>query len=185
MHLIFLVTVATVVAKNSREDNNRGLEWKSVESSNEVSLYGRGKRQVYYLCGYFPNQYLSFSPCNNNCNTCNCQVSCSTTIYCQQFNSNWKCMSGCCRIPYNDPTLPPPVTTTTPSNPVAPLCGGRETSGGYCRAGRLCGSGYLCTDNNVCCRCAYSTSIGPCVNGKCPENTYCSPTNNCCPYLVK
>ncbi|CAI2353997.1 unnamed protein product [Caenorhabditis sp. 36 PRJEB53466] len=154
-------------------------------SSDESPAVGssRGKRQVYYLCGNFPNQYLSLTPCNNGCSTCGCQATCSTSSYCQQIRSNWRCINGCCRVPSYEPTLPP-TTTSAPTNP-NPVCGGRETSGGYCRSGNLCGSGYLCTDNNVCCRCTYGTSIGPCVNGQCPDKTYCSPTNNCCPYLVQ
>uniref|UniRef100_A0A8R1HS29 CC domain-containing protein n=1 Tax=Caenorhabditis japonica TaxID=281687 RepID=A0A8R1HS29_CAEJA len=155
------------------------------DASTEVAVI-RSKRQIYYLCGNFPNQYLSLTPCNNNngCSTC-CQATCSTSSYCQQIRSNWRCINGCCRLPSYEPTLPPTIPTTqSPVNP-NPICGGRETSGGYCRSGSVCGSGYLCTENNVCCRCAFGTSIGPCVNQKCPDNTYCSPTNNCCPYLVK
>ncbi|KAK6012431.1 hypothetical protein OSTOST_22423 [Ostertagia ostertagi] len=65
-----------------------------------------------------------------------------------------------------------------------PLCDGREASAGYCRAGGVCASGFTCTGNNVCCRCAYGTSIGPCVNQQCPDNFQCNINNECCPYQM-
>ncbi|VDL83897.1 unnamed protein product [Nippostrongylus brasiliensis] len=65
-----------------------------------------------------------------------------------------------------------------------PLCDGREASAGYCQSGRACASGFTCTSNNVCCRCAYGTSIGPCVNQQCPDNFQCNMNNECCPYQV-
>ncbi|KIH57265.1 hypothetical protein ANCDUO_12546 [Ancylostoma duodenale] len=43
-----------------------------------------------------------------------------------------------------------------------PLCEGREASAGYCQPGGSCPSGFICTPSNVCCRCAYGTSIGLC-----------------------
>ncbi|CAL2045458.1 hypothetical protein CAEBREN_02353 [Caenorhabditis brenneri] len=177
MKVAILLVIFPLVSANVRPSSTTS------EESNEVAI-SRPKRQIYYLCGNFPNQYLSLTPCNNGCSTCNtCNTAtCSTSSYCQQIRSNWRCVNGCCRVPNYEPTLPP-TTTRAPVNP-NPVCGGRETSGGYCRSGNLCGSGYMCTDNNVCCRCSYGTSIGPCVNGQCPDNTYCSPTNNCCPYLV-
>ncbi|CAI4223362.1 unnamed protein product [Auanema sp. JU1783] len=151
--------------------------------SDSSALQVRDRRQYsytfYYLCGNPPNQYLSYTPCNN-CNNCNnnCQYTCSTTQYCRQFNSAWSCVNRCCTAMYN------PTQAPTTTNRPAPLCGGREASGGYCRAGSRCDAGFLCTSSNVCCRCAYGTSIGPCVNGKCPDNTQCNQNNECCPYQV-
>uniref|UniRef100_A0A0K0CVI7 CC domain-containing protein n=1 Tax=Angiostrongylus cantonensis TaxID=6313 RepID=A0A0K0CVI7_ANGCA len=107
------------------------------------------------------------------CVTCEptCQYPCSTTSYCQAININFICQNGCCTV----------ITFSTSPNP---LCDGREASAGYCHVGGVCSVGFTCTPNNVCCRCAYGTSIGPCVNLNCPENFQCNANNECCPYQV-
>ncbi|CAD6193842.1 unnamed protein product [Caenorhabditis auriculariae] len=154
-------------------------------SVDEITNISREKRTVtyYYLCGTYPNQRLQTQPCNS-CNNCGggnvCQVGCTSSNFCMSRNQQWRCIDGCCKTPSYQPTLPPHTTTRGP----APVCGGREVSGGYCGSRSTCAAGYLCTSSNICCRCAYGTSVGPCVNGQCPENTQCNPNNECCPYQV-
>lgn len=178
------------------------VDFSNTELGQALQL--RDRRQtsfsVYYLCGTYPNQYISYTrmftrvpamqnsacPCTN-CNTC--QYRCSTTQICQQYNNRWTCQNGCCRVSKSLGTAnfllqtsnnPPATTTIRP----APVCGGREVSGGYCRSGSRCDAGFLCTSNNICCRCAYGTSTGPCINLQCPDNYQCNANNECCPYQV-
>ncbi|EYC05755.1 hypothetical protein Y032_0080g1344 [Ancylostoma ceylanicum] len=174
MLLIALTTVLTFVSGELSQSNGE--------------LQTRPRRQnsytFYYLCGRYPNQYISYYPCP--CTNCqpSCQYRCSTTMYCQTININWVCKNGCCAENAYTPYPPITTTTATPTIRPNPLCEGREASAGYCQAGGSCPSGFLCTSNNVCCRCAYGTSIGPCVNSQCPDNFQCNMNNECCPYQV-
>ncbi|CAJ0582714.1 unnamed protein product, partial [Mesorhabditis spiculigera] len=134
--------------------------------------------RVLYLCGNNNNYYLSNSPCQSSYQGCN--YICRTSSWCQGFNRNWQCSNSCCRNRQN----PGPTPRPTPS-PQQPTCGGRETSGGFCTSpGYRCPSGFTCTVNGVCCRCAYGTSIGPCVNQQCPDNFRCNTNNECCAYQI-
>ncbi|KAE9420637.1 hypothetical protein Angca_007392, partial [Angiostrongylus cantonensis] len=149
----------------------------------------RPRRQsysIYYLCGTYPNQYMSYYPCPRVTCEPTCQYPCSTTSYCQAININFICQNGCCTVITFNGYHPYPPITTPPSPPIPPnpLCDGREASAGYCHVGGVCSVGFTCTPNNVCCRCAYGTSIGPCVNLNCPENFQCNANNECCPYQV-
>ncbi|KAK6758005.1 hypothetical protein RB195_015682 [Necator americanus] len=76
------------------------------------ALQTRHRRQysysLYYFCGSYPNQYLSYYPCP--CTSCgsSCQHRCSTTMYCQTMDISSSCVNGCCTQ-----NRYPPITSTS------------------------------------------------------------------------
>ncbi|CAJ0950400.1 unnamed protein product, partial [Mesorhabditis belari] len=151
------------------ENSAPAAQLSSSSSNTAVSRY-----TVLYLCGNNGNYYLSNTPCQTSYRSCN--YICRTSSWCASFNRNWSCVNNCCKNGRGH--------TTTPS-PQQPTCGGRETSGGFCTSpGYRCPSGFTCTVNGVCCRCAYGTSVGPCVNNQCPDTFRCNSNNECCPYQL-
>ncbi|KAL6743701.1 hypothetical protein Aduo_016715 [Ancylostoma duodenale] len=150
----------------------------------EPAQVSRGLTLTVCINGSCPDGHACGKACP--CTNCqpSCQYRCSTTMYCQTINVNWVCRNGCCAENHYNPYPPITTTTATPTIRPNPLCEGREASAGYCQPGGSCPSGFICTPSNVCCRCAYGTSIGPCVNSQCPDNFQCNMNNECCPYQV-
>ncbi|ETN70290.1 hypothetical protein NECAME_04981 [Necator americanus] len=118
----------------------------------------RHKRQTYYLCGIYPNQYYSsrrFCPSGQLS-----EVRCSNRGQCQAGQT---CMTGLC--------------CTTTGNEWNEACGGlaalSSCTNGMCSAG-------VCTASNYCCECPVGRSAGRCNAGICPGGFTC--TNGfCCP----
>ncbi|KHN84138.1 Uncharacterized protein C35A5.10 [Toxocara canis] len=154
-------------------------------SNNTELLASKPKRAIiYYLCGSYPNQYYSYTPCSSSdsqkylCSNKGTYLgmTCSYSAQCTQIYTLSSCIDGfCC-------TLPVITTTTSAPIPVIPVCGGYESSDGRCFSGGYCNVGYLCTANNACCRCMVGTTSGPCVNGLCPAGYKCNENNFCCAF---
>ncbi|WKY06094.1 hypothetical protein Q1695_006359 [Nippostrongylus brasiliensis] len=116
--------------------------------SSETALFRR-RRQIgvtIYVCGSYPNQYTSYSPCSYSAPSC--YVSCTSDYICMMFGMNM-CASGCCTTvttyyptivnpQYNPSIISPPATQTQQC--IGPCVNGQ------------CPDGYFCNANNVCCK---------------------------------
>ncbi|TKR69898.1 hypothetical protein L596_021989 [Steinernema carpocapsae] len=156
--------------------------------SQEKSLAKRQTYWYYYICGTYPYQWTSYYPCNSNPqpqpqpNYCSnggtpLGYTCYSNYQCNNVRWGAVCSNGQCCTSNSWQTS----TQTPPS--ITPLCGGRETSNGYCNNG-MCGGAFLCTSQNVCCRCSSGISYGPCVGGECPQGLTCNSIGQCCSVTV-
>ncbi|KAE9414931.1 hypothetical protein Angca_001253, partial [Angiostrongylus cantonensis] len=141
----------------------------------------RERRQTYYLCGVYPNQYYSTTPCLVPAVCSNggryLGVGCVSSAQCTPFYSGIStCISGCCCT----------VPTTQPSNrfgycPSRQLSEVRCSGRGQCQPGEICMTGLCCTKtgNEWSQACGGLAALGSCLNGSCSAGV-CTASNYCC-----
>ncbi|CAJ0603727.1 unnamed protein product [Cylicocyclus nassatus] len=148
----------------------------------------RHKRQAYYVCGTYPNQYQSTTPCPTQ-TTCpnggrflyvGCRFSAQCTLY---YSGMSTCINGCCTVP-TIPTMPPSTDRFgfCPSGQLSEVrCSGRY----QCQAGQTCMTGLCCTtignERNVAC--GGLAALASCNSGTCTTGV-CTASNYCCKCLV-
>uniref|UniRef100_A0A0N4ZHS2 CC domain-containing protein n=1 Tax=Parastrongyloides trichosuri TaxID=131310 RepID=A0A0N4ZHS2_PARTI len=159
-------------------------EFITIDESNDSI---RVKRQsVYYICGVYPNQYYSTSPCSQSVNKCTngglpLGLGCTRASDClNTFVGVSTCINGCC--------CTVPTTIPTPDNNYYYCYTGepsnlRCSAKNQCAAGKNCMNGLCCTvnPNEVQYACGGSGSIGLCsAQGTCGAGFHCTPGNYCC-----
>uniref|UniRef100_A0A7E4ZYF6 CC domain-containing protein n=1 Tax=Panagrellus redivivus TaxID=6233 RepID=A0A7E4ZYF6_PANRE len=148
-------------------------------------LVARQKRQMYYLCGTFPNQYYSTTPCWYDQAKCTnggspIGVGCTNSAQCTPYYAGIStCLNGCCC------TVP---TTTRPPSGSSGLCYNGQASNTRCSAQGQCPSEQTCM-NGLCCSttgnewqyaCGGLVAIASCTNNQCTQGFSCTPSNYCC-----
>ncbi|CAB3406978.1 unnamed protein product [Caenorhabditis bovis] len=172
------------------------------ESSAEITI--RQKRQ-YYICGTYPNQFLSLQPCQiwmqttrrsydpTACSNGGTKigVSCYFDYQCTPY-SLWQptvCLSNCCcTIPDVPPaTIQPPSPVTTPSVANLAYCYNGQRSQVRCTTSTDCSAAQTCV-NNICCTttgneysgaCGGLAALSACTNQQCGSFS-CTSSNYCC-----
>ncbi|KAK5974954.1 Cysteine-rich repeat-containing protein [Trichostrongylus colubriformis] len=149
------------------------------------SVLVRHKRQTFYLCGVFPNQYYSTTACQPQV-TCPAggrylNVACSFSAQCTPFYSGVStCFNGCCcTVPGG--TSPPASSNRFGFCPSGQLSEVRCSSRGQCQSGQTCMSGLCCTTtgNEWNEACGGLTAFGSCNYGSCSYGV-CTASNYCC-----
>uniref|UniRef100_A0A0N5ATV3 CC domain-containing protein n=1 Tax=Syphacia muris TaxID=451379 RepID=A0A0N5ATV3_9BILA len=152
-----------------------------------ISQFLRPKRQIYYLCGIYPNQYYSSRPCYYTETECPnggkmIGVGCTNAIQCTPYHiGKSTCINGCC--------CTVPESSTSTSNFDFGYCYNGQLSQVQCSSYEPCESGQTCM-NGLCCTttseeylytCGGIAALSSCADdGTCENNMHCNPSNYCC-----
>ncbi|KAK6752215.1 hypothetical protein RB195_003562 [Necator americanus] len=173
LHHLFLFSISTITLAASVSALNTFVD--------DTALI-RHKRQTYYLCGIYPNQYYSSRPCQTQPTCPNggryLNVGCTYSAQCTPFYSGVSsCINGCCC------TVP---STPAPTNrfgfcPSGQLSEVRCSNRGQCQAGQTCMTGLCCTTtgNEWNEACGGLAALASCTNGMCSAGV-CTASNYCC-----
>lgn len=147
----------------------------------------RLKRNIYYLCGIFPDMYYSTEPCYYTERFCADGSSatgynCINTEQCNElYERRAACIQGqCCIIP--DDRIS--TISTTPGG----YCPNGQVSQVRCSAPDQCDHGQICL-NGLCCTkteydyrypCGGITALASCAQRNCTGGAICTASKYCC-----
>ncbi|CAI4228452.1 unnamed protein product [Auanema sp. JU1783] len=151
----------------------------------------RSKRQsYYYICGIYPNQFYSASPCaQNDASRGECLnggtkigVGCYYDYQCTPYANgrSVECSNYCC-------CTKPRTATQAPNLSSFAYCVNGQRSNVRCSSNFGCSSGQTCL-NGLCCTttgsewqgaCGGVGALSVCSNNAC-RNSFCSTSNYCC-----
>ncbi|PAV66541.1 hypothetical protein WR25_22548 [Diploscapter pachys] len=143
----------------------------------------REKKQL-YLCGTYPNQYYSNSPCPSQQVCPNggryLNIGCSSAAQCTPYYSGKStCINRCCCT----------VVESTTDTAHFGVCPSAQLSEVVCNKKSMCQSKETCM-TGLCCTmtgnewnlaCGGLAALGSCnTAGQCPSGQFCSSSNYCC-----